>query len=321
MANKSIFGSAAGKILWTDIVNEAGGTAYELSAEQKLAQLAATGTMSRTFYATAEAQLDEVLAVVNGVSPEFVAKTAVYARERGYMKDMPALLLAWLSSVRSEHFTKVFHRVVDNGKMLRTFAQIVRSGATGRKSFGIRPKKMILNWLETATDAAILRASVGQDPSLADIIKMVHPKPASKAREALFGWLIGKPYDILALPGIVRDYIAFKADPAGRDVPDVPFQLLTSLPLTRDHWMSIGEKAGWHMIRMNLNTFGRHGAFKDDGFTRMIADKLRNAEAIKHAKVFPYQLMTAFNSIGAEVPAMIRDALQDAMKSPSPMCR
>ena len=35
------------------------------------------------------------------VEPAFVAKTAIYARERGHMKDMPALLLAVLSTLRS----------------------------------------------------------------------------------------------------------------------------------------------------------------------------------------------------------------------------
>ena len=30
----------------------------------------------------------------------------------------------------------VFPRVIDNGKMLRNFVQVVRSGTVGRKSFG-----------------------------------------------------------------------------------------------------------------------------------------------------------------------------------------
>ena len=38
-------------------------------------------------------------------------------------------------------------RVIDNGKMLRTFIQIVRSGAVGRKSLGTRPKRLVQRWL------------------------------------------------------------------------------------------------------------------------------------------------------------------------------
>ena len=106
-----------------------------------------------------------------------------------------------------------------------------------------------------------MRAAVGQSPSLADVIKMVHPKPQDASRAALYAYLIGKPYDVAALPQIVRDFEQFKRDPKAA-VPDVPFQMLTALPLTKKHWAAIGRKAGWHMLRMNLNTFARHGVFE-----------------------------------------------------------
>jgi len=157
-----------------------------------------------------------------------------------------------------------------------------------------------------------MRASVGNAPSLADVIKVVHPKPKSAARAALYGYLIGKPYDVAALPEIVRAFEAFKADPR-RKVPDVPFQMLTALPLTKEHWISIGHKAGWHMLRMNLNTFARHGAFEDGDFVRFVAKRLADPEAIGKAKVFPYQLMVA-HATATHVPAEIREALQDAME-------
>lgn len=72
---------------------------------------------------------------------DFVAKTAIYARERGHMKDMPALLLASLATRDVAVFARAFPRVVDNGKMLRNVV-ILRSGQVGRKSLGSRPKKL-----------------------------------------------------------------------------------------------------------------------------------------------------------------------------------
>ena len=76
--------------------NEAGGQAFQFPACHALAQYAATGCFGQTFYATAETQLNEVLKYAGhpDVSEEFLAKTAIYARERGFMKDMPALLCA-----------------------------------------------------------------------------------------------------------------------------------------------------------------------------------------------------------------------------------
>jgi 60 kDa SS-A/Ro ribonucleoprotein len=314
MANKSLFASIAGMLLpRADAQNHAGGPAYALTPRHKLAQLAATGSLNRTFYAEARDQLADVLLTALDVDPAFIAKTAIYARRRGYMKDMPALLVALLSTMETDDFSKAFPRVIDNGKMLRSFVQIMRSGAVGRKSMGSRPKRFVANWLEQASDIEIMRASVGQDPSLADVIKMVHPKPGSREREALYGYLIGKPYDVSALPQIARDFEAFKRNPS-RTPPDVPFQMLTALPLTREHWAAIGSKGGWQMLRMNLNTFARHGAFDVSWFPRKAAARLRDPAEIKRARVFPYQLMAAYAAADDKVPGQVREALQDAME-------
>jgi 60 kDa SS-A/Ro ribonucleoprotein len=316
MANKSIFASIRGALIpQADTRNHEYAPAYAMTPEHKLAQLAMTGTMNPTFYAQGQAQLEGLLEAAQAVAPEFVAKTAIYARERGHMKDAPALLMAWLSMVQTEHFSQAFDRVVDNGKMLRTFVQIMRSGAAGRKSLGTRPKRMVRRWLEQASDIEIMRAAVGRAPSLADVIKMVHPKPADPGREALYAWLIGKPHDMSALPKIVQAFEAFKNDP-NAEMPDVPFQMLTARPLTKEHWAMIGRKAGWQMLRMNLATFARQKAFEVDGFADHVAKRLRHPEAIKNARVLPYQLMAAHQmaSRAADMPEKVIDALHDAME-------
>jgi 60 kDa SS-A/Ro ribonucleoprotein len=45
-----------------------------------------------------------------------------------------------------------------------------------------------------------------------------------------------------------------------------------------------------------------------------IASRLRDPEAIRWARVFPYQLLAAFVNCEELVPAMVREALQDAME-------
>ena len=316
MANKNLFKSIVGIFSpKTDTVNEAGGIAYKLAPKHALAQLAATGCFNHTFYADAGEQLDTVLALANEVEPDFVAKTAVFARERGYMKDMPALLLAVLSIRDKELFERVFPRVADNGKMLRNFVQIMRSGVTGRKSLGSLPKRMIREWFEKRGPEQIFKQAVGQSPSIADILKMVHPKPADAEREALFGYFIGREIDADKLPEIVKQFERFKTGDS-TEVPDVPFQMLTALPLGKSEWTAIARKAQWQMTRMNLNTFQRHGVFSDEAMVTIIAERLRDAEAINRARVFPFQLMSAYKAAESNkgIPRAITDALQDAME-------
>ena len=314
MANTQLFQSLKGKLLpKANAFNEQGAPAYVLSQKHVLAQYAATGCLNATYYASAETQLETILALCKEIDTQFIAQTAVYCRERGYMKDVPALLTAVLAAKGAAELAPVFKRVMSNGKALRNFVQIIRSGVVGRKSLGSRPKKLVQAWLNTASEKELLAASVGTTPSLADVVKMVHPKPVEAWREAFFAWLIGKTYRVDALPPIVKAFEAYKQD-RKQPIPDVPFQMLTALELSTEAWAQIAKQSGWQMVRMNLNTFARHGVYEVAGMTELIAAKLRDANAIAKAKVFPFQLLSAYKATGDAIPLAIREALQDALE-------
>jgi len=313
MANTQLFSATRGRLLPTaDAINEAGGTAYVLPARERLTQYLMTGTLNGTFYAAAQSQLDAILGLADELDAEFLAKAAIYARSRGHMKDAPALIAAVLTRKDSALAKIVFEKVVDNGKMLRNYVQILRSGQTGRKSLGTAPKRLVQRWLENASDRQLLNASVGQQPSLADVVKMVHPRPKDTTRETLYGWLIGKAADESKLPETIRDFERFKRGEG--DMPDVDFRLLAGLPLTTEQWKQIARNAPWQMTRMNLNTFARHGVF-DGELDVQVAARLRDPDVIGRARVYPYQLLVAYANAAAEVPAVIRNALQDALET------
>jgi 60 kDa SS-A/Ro ribonucleoprotein len=314
MANKALFQSARGKLLpAASAINSEGALAYALEPKQALAQYAATGTLSNTFYANAAEQLETVLALTATLDAEFIAKTAIYARTKGSMKDVPALLLAVLSSKNSELFKAAFPKVIDNGRMLRNFVQIMRSGVTGRKSLGSLPKRLVEAWLNTCAEPKLIDAAVGADPSLRDIVRMVHPKPIDAVREAMFAWVLNRPHAMEALPESLQALARYRFDRSGA-VPNVPFQMLTALNLNAEEWAQVARSAGWQMVRMNLNTFARHGVFEIAGMAEMIAERLRDPVAIAKARVFPYQLMAAYFAAGAQVPSVVKEALQDAME-------
>ena len=234
MANRALFKSAAHKAPIADAVNSHNAPAYALAPKEALAQYVLTGCLNGTFYADAEDQLASILDLASKCGPEYVAKLAIYAREHGYMKDAPALLVAWLAAAevttKTNFLALAFPRVIDNAKMLANFVQIVRSGVTGRKSLGSRPKRLIENWFASRNDNQLFRASIGvAAPSLADVIRMVHPDPKRiyagplpetaapvLSRRALYGYLSGrnKPQnavDASKLPPLVQKYEAFKA--------------------------------------------------------------------------------------------------------------
>jgi len=283
-----LFNSNTSNVPATDTKNASGGKAYKLSTQVALAKYAVTGTFNDTYQVGAAEQLDKVLKLCQESDPEFIAKLAVYARQHGHMKDTPAFMVAYLAKENINLCKQVFSRVIDDPKMLRNFVQVLRSGVVGRKSLGTAPKKLVQGFLNGLTDEQLFKADVGNTPSLPDIIKMMHPKPANKEREALYAYLIGKEpkkADKDYLLPLATQFEAFKKGDT-KELPNVPFQMLTALSLTKEDWTKIAERASWTQTRMNLNTFARHGVFENPAMIDMIAARLSNADLIRKSLVY-----------------------------------
>jgi 60 kDa SS-A/Ro ribonucleoprotein len=335
MANKSLFQSITSLLPRATVVNEAGGPAYKLSAKHAFAQMAATGTFGNIYYATAQNQLDEMRKLINEIDDnEFLAKLAVYSRERAYMKDMPAALLVVLSTRDTKLMHQVFDRVVDSGRVLRTVFQMTRSGQFGRKGLSSSLQRAFQRWLNDASVGKLLSASIGNDPSLRDILRMARPTPKDDARRALFGWLTDKPVEKWApatadhLPSTVQSLVAYRAADTAEaqtliagDLP-VRWDLLADAAKGPLVWKAIARQMGPQALRMNLNTLLRHDVFKkpgvlgfagtDHAMIDFVADQLVDRDAIARSRQFPYQFLAAYMNASDDVPSKIKAALHDA---------
>lgn len=315
--NNKLFNSQVSNVPAANARNHSGGTAYSLPAQVSLAKYCVCGVFQDTYQTDAEEQLERVLKLCNQSEPEFIAKLAVYSRIHSRMKLTPAFLVAYLARNNIDLCKRVFPKVINDGKMLRNFIQILRSGVIGTsRSLGTASKKLVQNYLNSLSDEQLFKADVGNDPSLPDIIKMMHPKPETKEREALYAYLLGKKpkqecdKDLL-LP-LAREFEAFKKGES-KAIPNVPFQMLTSLPLTTEHWKEIARNATFNQIRINLNTFKRHGVLEDQELVDLIAARLSDPDEVRRSRVLPYQLFTTFMNIDS-MPQKISNALQAAVE-------
>jgi 60 kDa SS-A/Ro ribonucleoprotein len=349
MANKSLFASLKSQLRRAETRNEAGGPAYQLAPKHALAQLAATGCFAGTYYATADAQLDTFRTLVGQVDDNvFLAKLAVYSRQKAFMKDMPAALIVTLATRDNQLMHRVFDRVVDNGRVLRTVFQMVRSGQFGRKGLGSSLKRAFQRWLNGASAEKLLAASIGHDPCLRDVLRLARPSPKDNPRRALFGWLTDKPIERWApateadLPEEVRRLVAYRQAESEEAQAEIVAELSARWDLLADAakgpevWKAICRKMGPQALRMNLNTLARHEVFgpvANTGWTvgralrealgfqaasadaRMVdyvAGRIADEEEIHRSRQFPYQYLAAYLNVDESVPKKIKTALHKA---------
>jgi len=332
MANKSLFASMLGRLPKANAVNEAGGLAYKLEPKHALAQVAATGTFGNAFYSTAETQLDEVLKLIDEVDDnQYLAKLALYAREKAFMKDMPAALLVALSVRDTELMHRVFDRVVDNGRVLRTVFQMIRSGqfknkaGKGRVGLSSSLQRAFQRWLNTASVGKLLSASIGNDPSLRDILRMARPTPKDNARRAMFGWLTDKSIEKWApateadLPVEVQSLIEYRNSESEEGqaliaggLDNVRWDLLSDAAKGPTVWAALARKMGPQALRMNLNTLLRHDVLATSAMVDYVADRIADESEIRRSKQFPYQYFAAYLNADDNVPQKIKTALHKA---------
>ena len=332
MANKFLFASLTNRLPRANAVNEAGGRAYKLEPKHALAQVAATGTFGNAFYSTAETQLDEVLKLIDEVDDnQYLAKLALYAREKAFMKDMPAALLVALSVRDNELMHRVFDRVGDNGRVLRTVFQMIRSGqfknkaGKGRVGLSSSVQRAFQRWLNTASVGKLLSASIGNDPSLRDILRMARPTPKDNARRAMFGWLTDKSIEKWApateadLPVEVQSLIAYRNSESEEaqaliagGLDNVRWDLLSDAAKGPKVWAALARKMGPQALRMNLNTLLRHDVLATSAMVNYVADRIADESEIRRSKQFPYQYFAAYLNADDNVPQKIKTALHKA---------
>ena len=317
MPNPTLFRSKS-SIPTATTRNNAGGRAYEPGTTHELAQFAVTGTFNGTYYISAQDQLTQVHELARKCNPADVARIAVYARQRGLMKDAPVFLLTYLFGLEDKkYFNAAFSGVVNNVGQVRNFVQMVRSGVCGRRSLGSAGKRQIQNFLNATPVRTLYWQSVGgkSNVSLADVLRLARPRPLDSEHDAFFAYVLGKneEEDWSRLPENIQNFEKFKRN-AYDGVPDVPFQRLTSLNLSADQWRSVARNMTWNQLRFNLNQLGRKGVWEDSNMVSWAASQLRDENYIKRSRALPYSMYTSFKHLDSSLPQMLRNAMSDALE-------
>lgn len=298
--------------------NREGYPTYARSLEEQYLQVLLTNTLGNTFYASGEQLLEEAEALHDRMAaenPEFMARTLVFARNEGFMRLQPVWGLAKLAGVRPDLFERVFDRVILIPSDLQDFFVIL--GSMGRGQGGRTIKRAVARWLnEKLNEYWVIKYNGrGRGYSLGDIIRTVHPKPASEKLSALFRYAVRGECDAALLPQVA----AFEAlkqvqtpEERARLIAEgrLPHEVVTGVGgLDKECWRALVPQMPFMALLRNLNTLHRHGVLEE--FKEHITQKLTNEQALRASKVFPFQFLKAYQRV--QVP-WVKDVLRQAVE-------
>ena len=81
--------------------NYEGARAYAMTPELELYTAVVTASLSDTFYEKQDERVDRIAQLIGKVSPEFIARLAVYARTEMHLRSIPLLLLVELAKIHN----------------------------------------------------------------------------------------------------------------------------------------------------------------------------------------------------------------------------
>lgn len=299
-------------------VNREGFLAYERPLEEQYLQVLLCNTLGNTFYASGEQLLQEAEQVHDAMlatDPGFAAKALVFARNEGFTRLQPTWGLAKLAGVRPDLFERVFNRVILIPSDLQDFFTIL--GSMGRGQGGRAVKRVVARWLNKKLNEywVIKYNGRGRGYSVGDIIRTVHPKPATEKQSALFRYAVRGECNEALLPQVATFEALKRVQTPEKRAQLImegrlPHEVVTGVGgLDKECWRALVPQLPFMALLRNLNTLARHGVLEE--FKEHITQKLTNEEALQKAKIFPFQFLKAFQQV--QEP-WVKDVLRQAVE-------
>lgn len=267
--------------------NYEGGKAYKLSPEMNLYTQVCCTTLNNSFYKTASEQLKDIQALVAKVDPIFVAKLAIYARQKMNLRTIPLVLVVELAKIHngddlvSRMIQGVVCRADEITELLACYSAL--NGRTGTKKLN-KLSRQVCKGLEKAL-TKFNEYSFGKynrtskEVTLKDVIMLVHPKPKTEEQASLYKKILD---DKLETPYTWEVELS-RAGQEKREKKVVWEELINS------------GKMGFMAQLRNVRNFLDEGVSKE--CIVKVGELLSNQEEVKKSKQFPYRFLSAYRAI------------------------
>ena len=298
------------------IENHEGGKAYAMTPELELYTAVVTASLSDTTYEKEDARVERIAQLVGKVSPEFVARLAVYTRTEMHLRSIPLLLLVELAKVHNgdslvaRAVEKTVLRADEIMELLMCY-QWRNPSDDVRKKLG-HLSRQIQNGLQRAFNRfdEYQFAKYDRDTlevKLRDALFLVHPKAKDAGQQALFDKIVNRQ---LAIPYTWETELSA----LGQQSFESPEQKKEAFRAKWEELIRSG-KLGYMALLRNLRNLLQADVSQED--VGRVADRLSDAAQVAGAKQLPFRYLSAYREL-EEVTSLhtqtVMTALEKAVK-------
>ncbi len=286
----------------TKTTNLAGGESYSQSSELALVSLLLTSFVNDQFYRGAQDTLSDLKGLVSKVKDkEFVAKSAIFARDRFGMRSITHALAGELTSELSgqdwgkNFYDKVVVRVDDMTEILSYY--LAYKTTKDNPKFPNALKKGFAKAFDKFDGYQLAKyKGSGKDVKLVDIVNLVHPVPNIRNKEALESLIKGELKNTQTWESKLSE--AGQKAESKEDLEKLKSDAWDELISTR--------KIGYFALLKNLRNIITQSPSSVKGACELLTDE----KMIKNSRVLPFRFSTAYeevNKIGSSKE--VRDVL------------
>lgn len=296
------------------VTNYEGAEAFSLDERVELYSAVVTTSLNDKFYEAADKRMDRIRSLIMRNDPAFVAKLAIYTRNKMYLRSVPLMLAVELAKTQSGNGVvgKAVKGVVqraDEITELLAYYQLANE-RNGAKKLN-KLSKQIQNGLSEAfnkfDEYQFAKYDRAGEIKLKDALFIVHPKAVNEQQQSLFDKIAKGSLDVPYTWETELSALGQK-DFANEKEKKAAF---------RAKWEELitSGKLGYMALMRNLRNIIEAGVSME--IMEEVCAYLSNRDAIVKSKQLPFRFLSAYREIkilsSGAVP-MVLDALENAVE-------
>ncbi|CCH01983.1 Telomerase protein component 1 rTLP1 [Fibrella aestuarina BUZ 2] len=277
-----------------DTLNHEGASAYSVPAELELYSAVVTTLLADVTYEKADERLTRIVNLANQVSPLFLAKLAVYAREQMYLRTAPIVLLGTLAmrhngdDLVSRTIARVIQRPDEITELLAYYqAANGRSGTKKLNKLSKQLQKGLAAAFNRFDEYQLAKYNRKADITLRDALFLVHPRAKDAAQQRVFDKLV---------KGTLQTPYTWETELSalGQQAHDSPE---AKQEATREKWHELidSRKTGYMALLRNLRNMLEAGI--DAAHLKTVSVTLANEQAVRKARQLPFRYLAAYREL------------------------